>query len=128
MSSSLSSRGYNEEKNRDELLTQRAMRNPEVYRQLTESMEEDPDLVETYTKHLRRRFGAEWDKMTSTEQNDLIKKTIMLYRVPIKKSRGGKKTLKKKKSSKKKTKRNSLERKTLKTKKKGKGKKYNKRG
>jgi hypothetical protein len=102
----------NKHENEDKRMTQlreRAMNDPLVHAQLVEMMEEDPDLIKTFSKHVQKKYGSQWDKLQPEEKNSLVKQEISKNRIPRK---GGKKTKKIKN-----TKRKVYSRKNRKTKK-----------
>ena len=57
-------------------LQKRAINDPVVHKQLVEIMEEDPDLVKVFSKHVERKYGSNWDKMNLSQKADLIKTEI----------------------------------------------------
>ena len=72
-------------------LRERAMNDPLVHAQLVEMMEEDPDLIKTFSKHVQKKYGSHWDKLQPDEKNSLVKQEMSKNRIPRK---GGKKTRK----------------------------------
>lgn len=70
-------------------LVKRAKNDPEVHKQLVQIMEEDDYLANAFTKHLQRRFGDKFDKLSSDKKVELVKQSIMLKRIPTNK-KGGK--------------------------------------
>jgi hypothetical protein len=80
-------------------LRERAMNDPLVHAQLVEMMEEDPDLVNIFSKHVQKKYGSKWDELQPDEKALLIKKEMSKNRIPRK---GGRKT-KKLKSTKRKS-------------------------
>jgi len=106
---------------RESELMKRAARDPEVYDEMIKSMEEDPDLVEIFTKHLQKNIGEDkWRKMSVEQQNILIKNVMEKNRIPVRKN-GGKrvkrntrrKTVKRKTVKRKTTKRKTVRRKKM---------------
>ena len=101
---------------RESELMKRANRDPVVYNEMIKLMEEDPDLVETFTKHLQRNIGEDkWKKMSLEQQNNLIKLVMENNRIPVRKN-GGNKRVKRKTTKRKTTKRKTRRRKTTKRK------------
>ena len=96
-------------------LQKRAINDPVVHKQLVEIMEEDPDLVKVFSKHVERKYGSNWDKMNLSQKADLIKTEIAKNRVPTNKH-GGRKTNKRKTIKRKTNKRKTIKRKTNKRK------------
>jgi len=96
-------------------LQKRAINDPVVHKQLVEIMEEDPDLVKVFSKHVERKYGSNWDKMNLSQKADLIKTEIAKNRVPTHKH-GGRKTIKRKTNKRKTIKRKTNKRKTNKRK------------
>lgn len=96
-------------------LRERALHDPVVHRQLVEIMEEDPDLVKVFSKHVERKYGSTWDKLDLSKKSELIKTEIAKNRVPTNK-KGGKKTIKRKTNKRKTIKRKPNKRKTNKRK------------
>jgi hypothetical protein len=96
-------------------LRERALHDPAVHRQLVEIMEEDPDLVKVFSKHVERKYGSNWDKLDLSEKSKLVKREIAKNRVPTNK-KGGKKTNKKKTNKKKTNKKKTNKKKTNKNK------------
>ena len=95
---------------RDSELMKRAKRDPVVYDEMIKSMEEDPDLVEIFTKHLQRNIGEDkWKKMSLEQQNNLIKLVMENNRIPVRKNGG--KRVKRKTRRRKTTKRKTVRRK-----------------
>ena len=70
----MSRRPQDSRESRDSELMKRAARDPEVYKEMIKSMEEDPELIKLFTTHLQRKFGEDkWKKMSLEQQNNLIK-------------------------------------------------------
>ncbi len=57
-------------------------------------MEEDPELITTFQRHLARQYGDKWNSLNSKQQALKIKNAMMKYRVPTSQSnrKGGKRT------------------------------------
>jgi|TARA_B110000967_G_scaffold29671_1_gene27846 hypothetical protein len=76
-------------------LEKRARNDPEVHAQLVTIMEEDPELINTFTNYVERKYTHKWNNLSSDEKNALIKKEINNSRIPNKtkggKTKGGKK-------------------------------------
>ena len=74
---------------RESELMKRAARDPEVYKEMVKSMEEDPDLIKLFTTHLQRKIGEDnWRKMSLDDQNKLIKIVMEKNRIPVRKNGG----------------------------------------
>jgi hypothetical protein len=90
------SRRGNEHKNDSKRMSQlreRAMNDPLVHAQLVEMMEEDPDVLKYFTKHVEKQYGSQWNKLQPDEKTLIIKQEMTKNRIPRK---GGKKTKKRK--------------------------------
>jgi hypothetical protein len=86
----------NEHKNDSKRMSQlreRAMNDPLVHAQLVEMMEEDPEVLKYFTKHVEKKYGSQWDKLQPDEKTLIIKQEMTKNRIPRK---GGKKTKKRK--------------------------------
>jgi hypothetical protein len=74
---------------RESELMKRASRDPEVYKEMVKSMEEDPDLIKLFTTHLQRNIGEDkWKRMSLEQQNNLIKIVMEKNRIPVRKNGG----------------------------------------
>lgn len=71
-------------------LEKRARNDPEVHAQLVTIMEEDPELINTFTNYVERKYTHKWNNLSSGEKKALIKKEINNSRIPNK-TKGGKK-------------------------------------
>jgi len=91
-------------------LRERAMNDPLVHAQLVEMMEEDPDLVNIFSKHVQKKYGSKWDELQPDEKALLIKKEMSKNRIPRK---GGRKTMRRKSLRRKSLRRKSLRRKSI---------------
>ena len=109
------SRQLDQDTKRMNELQKRAINDPEVHKQLIEIMEEDPDLVNVFTKHVERKYGSNWNKMNLSQKADLIKGEIAKNRIPRNKH-GGRRTVKRKTNKRKTNKRKTNKRKTNKRK------------
>lgn len=78
-------------KKRERELVERANVDSSVRKQLIELMEEDQELIDTYYRHLERRFKGEWNNFSDKEKAELIKKSLFSNRIPIS-NKGGKRT------------------------------------
>ena len=78
---------------------------------MVEMMEEDPDLVKTFSKYVQKQYGSRWDKLQPNEKELLVKQEMTKNRIPRK---GGKKTRKEKNTKRKAyTKKNRNKKRTL---------------
>ena len=102
---------------RDSELMKRATRDPAVYHEMIKSMEEEPELVEIFTKHLQRNLGEDnWRKLSLEQQHKLIKNVMEQNRIPVRKNGGKrvKRNTRRKTVRRKTTKRKTVRRKTSK--------------
>ena len=74
-------------------LKERAMNDPLVHAQLVEMMEEDPEVLKYFTKHVEKKYGSQWNKLQPDEKTRIVKQEMTKNRIPRK---GGKKTKKRK--------------------------------
>lgn len=74
-------------------LRERAMKDPLVHAQLVEMMEEDPEVLKYFTKHVEKKYGSQWNKLQPDEKTLIVKQEMAKNRIPRK---GGKKTKKRK--------------------------------
>lgn len=74
-------------------LRERAMKDPLVHAQLVEMMEEDPEVLKYFTKHVEKKYGSQWNKLQPDEKTRVVKQEMAKNRIPRK---GGKKTKKRK--------------------------------
>tara|TARA_B100000886_G_scaffold259971_1_gene184837 strand:+ start:1414 stop:2208 length:795 start_codon:yes stop_codon:yes gene_type:complete len=89
------SHGSKVRKKRERELAERAKHDSAVRDQLIELMEEDPELITTFQRHLERELGSKWNSLSSKQQASKIKNAMRQYRVPQSNLRGGKRTKRK---------------------------------
>lgn len=77
---------------RERELVERAKHDSAVRKQLIQLMEEDPELIEIYSKHLQRKHGKNWDNFNPKIQAEKIKEVMEQYRIPQSKRGGRRRT------------------------------------
>lgn len=77
---------------RERELAERAKHDSAVRKQLIQLMEEDPELIEIYSKHLQRKHGKNWDNFNPKIQAEKIKEVMEQYRIPQSKRGGRRRT------------------------------------
>lgn len=77
---------------RERELAERAKHDSAVRKQLIQLMEEDPELIEIYSKHLQRKHGKKWDNFNPKIQAEKIKEVMEQYRIPQSKRGGRRRT------------------------------------
>ena len=74
---------------RENQLMERARRDPAVREQMTKAMEEEPDLVQSFTRHVRQKYSeAKWNSFTKEQKSELVTKAIIANRIPMRRTGG----------------------------------------
>ena len=102
LSSTPTSSKFSKKVMKDMQITERARVNPQVHRQLVQQVEEDPVLIESFTRHLEKKYSKQWPTLSKEQKNKILKETIKHNRIPIHKTGGKRKTRKSRKINKRK--------------------------
>ena len=74
---------------REAAIMERAKNDPDVRKQLTELNENEPDLVQSFTRHVRQKYSeAKWNSFTKEQKGELVTKAIVANRIPMRRTGG----------------------------------------
>ena len=77
---------------REAAIMERAKNDPDVRKQLTELNENEPDLVQSFTRHVRQKYSeAKWNSFTKEQKGELITKAIVANRIQMRRTGGKRK-------------------------------------